>query len=584
MATLSEALLAAYDHHQAGRAAEAATLCARILDAVPDQPDAAHLLGVLYAQTGRPDRAAAAIARAIACRPDAASFHSNLGNVRRSLDDTAGAAAAYGRALCLEPDLADAHANRAGALRALGRPAEAAAAARRALVLVPDHGEAMIHLADAHLALGSPAAAEPPARRAAALRPALGTAAMALANVLAARGRWAEAEAAYRAALRRDPGLAEAQENLGALLAKLGRGAEALAALDAVPRLRPGRTPWSTRGNALLALGDPRPAAACFARALEERPADAGLHWNRAFACLLAGDYAEGWAEFEWRRADDRAQPPWRRFAQPTWRGGDVAGRRLFLYAEQGLGDTLQFVRYVPLAAARGARVVLEVPRPLLGLLGGLPGVERLIARGDPLPDCDLECPLMSLPRAFGTTLETVPAAVPYLRADPERAARWRERLRGTGPAVGLVWAGNPSFPGDRLRSPGLRALRPLLDVPGVRVFGLQVGAGRAELAGTALPSSFVDLGGDLHDFADTAAVMAGLDLVISSCTAPAHLAGALGVPLWVVLPYAPDWRWLLGRDDSPWYPTARLFRQDAVGDWSGVAGRLAGALASLVG
>ncbi|WP_029008953.1 tetratricopeptide repeat protein [Azospirillum halopraeferens] len=584
MATISEALLLAFDHHRAGRSAEAETLYVRILHADPEQPDAAHLLGVLCLQTGRPGLGGALIRRAVACRPDAAAYHSNLGNVRRQTGDDAAAGAAYARALRLDPGLADAHANRAAVLRALGRAGEAAAAARRALALAPDHAEGLTNLADALLADGGPALAETAARRAAAVRPGLAAAVMVLAGAHAAVGRWEAAEVAYRAALDRDPALAAAQENLGALLAKLGRRAEALAALDAAERLRPDRPPLAARGNALLALGEPAAAASCFARALAERPFDAGLHWNRAFACLLAGDYAEGWAEFEWRRADDRARPPWRRFDRPTWRGEDVAGRRLLLYAEQGLGDTLQFVRYVPLVAARGARVVLEVQPPLLMLLSGMEGAERVIARGDPLPDFDLECPLMSLPGAFATRPATVPAAVPYLHPDPARAAVWRRRLSGDGPAVGLVWAGNPQFPGDRLRSPRLEGLRPVLEVPGVRFFGLQAGEGRADLEGAALPPTFTDLGGALHDFAETAAVMAGLDLVITSCTAPAHLAGALGVPVWVVLPLAPDWRWMLGRDDSPWYPTARLFRQDRVGDWQGVARRVAEALRALAG
>jgi len=262
--------------------------------------------------------------------------------------------------------------------------------------------------------------------------------------------------------------------------------------------------------------------------------------------------------------------------------GEDIAGRTILLYAEQGLGDTLQFVRYAPQVAARGARVLLEVQPPLVSVLSGLQGVERVIARGEPLPDFDVECPLMSLPRAFGTTLGNVPTA-PYLRPDSQRAAHWRERLRGgEGLKVGLVWAGNPRFPGDRLRSPRLEGLRAVLDVPGVRFFGLQKGPGREDLERVPVPDGFTDLGPEIDDFADTAAIMANLDLVISSCTGPAHLAGALGVPLWVVLPYSPDWRWLTAREDSPWYPTARLFRQSRVGDWADVAERAADALRAL--
>lgn len=588
MATITEALLAAFDHHQAGRLNEAATLYTRILEADPEQPDAAQLLGVLYAQAGHPAEGARLLRRSLAARPESAGTQSNLAGALHTLGDPAGAEAAYRRALRLDPTLADAHASRAGALRSLGRAEEGERSAARALALDPAHAEALVNLADSRLARRQSVSAETAARRALAvrdeLRGGLPAGHMALGSALAAQNRFDEAEAAYRAALAGNPRYGEAWENLGALLAKLGRFDESLDAFAEAERLRPGPSLWAARGTALVAMAHPAEALADFDRALAARPNDAGLRWNRGFARLLAGDYSGGWPEFDWRRHDGRAEPPWRPFPQPTWTGEDIAGRTILLYAEQGLGDTLQFVRYVPLVAARGARVLLEVQRPLVTVLSGLPGVERVIARGDPLPDFDLECPLMSLPRAFGTRLDDVPATVPYLHPDPARTARWRDRMarEGEGLRVGLVWAGNPRFPGDRLRSPRLEGLRAVLDVPGVRLFGLQKGPGREDLERVALPASFTDLGREVADFADTAAIMANLDLVISSCTGPAHLAGALGVPLWVVLPFSPDWRWLLNRDDSPWYPTARLFRQDRVGHWTGVAARVAAALRDL--
>ncbi|QCN93800.1 tetratricopeptide repeat protein [Azospirillum argentinense] len=586
MATIIEALLAAIDHHQSGRLAEAATLYGRILEADPEQPDAAQFLGVLHAQTGRPADGARLLRRALALRPDSAGGHSNLAGARQSMGDAAGAEAGYARALRLDPLLADAHASRAAALRDLNRVPEAARSAQRALALLPASADALVNLAETALAGRRGEEAERAARRAAALAPGSPAAWMMLGSACAAQKRWDEAETAYRAALDLAPGYGAAWGNLGSLLAGQGRFDEALAAFaTAEERGFSGPSLWSARGNARLAMARPVEALADFDRLLQARPGDAGMRWNRGFARLLAGDCEGGWPEFDWRRHDARAEPPWRRFVQPTWTGGDIAGRTILLYAEQGLGDTLQFVRYAPLVAARGARVILEVQRPLMSVMSDLPGVERLIARGDPLPDFDLECPLMSLPRAFGTKLDDVPAAVPYLRADLKRAAAWSERLAdgqltgGQGLRVGLVWAGNPRFPGDALRSPRLAGLRPVLDVPGVRFFGLQKGPGREDLERVPTPSAFTDLGPDIADFADTAAVMANLDLVISSCTGPAHLAGALGVPVWVVLPLSPDWRWLLGREDSPWYPTARLFRQTRVGDWTEVAGRVADAL-----
>jgi hypothetical protein len=279
-----------------------------------------------------------------------------------------------------------------------------------------------------------------------------------------------------------------------------------------------------------------------------------------------------------------------RSFAQSIWEGEDPAGRTVLIHAEQGMGDVIQFCRYLPLVQARGARTVLLIDREwqqLAPLLRGLAGVDQLALDLAEVASFDLHVPLLDLPRLFDTRLETIPAGAPYLTPDPKRLATWRRWFDDLHPRqgalrVGLVWAGNPSFARDRLRSPGLAPLLPLLELPGLRWFGLQVGAGRRDLADRSMPDRFVDLGRDLRDFADTAAALSELDLVITSCTATAHLAGALGRPTWVMLPVTPDWRWLLGRDDSPWYPTVRLFRQTSAGDWGAVVDRLAATLTAL--
>ncbi|CAO3406803.1 tetratricopeptide repeat protein [Azospirillum largimobile] len=581
MVTLSQALLIALDHHQASRVAEAEDIYRRILGADPEYADAMQLLGVLAAQTGRGEEAVRRLRLAAALRPESAGGWSNLAGAEQSAGAVERAVRLYGRALRLMPELADAHASRSGALRRLGRSDAALAAAGQALALAPDHADALANRAAAFLSQGDSQVAERCARRSLCLNGRSAVAHATLAAALAAQRRWKEAEGTARDSLAVDRDTGEAWEVLGAVLAKLGRFAESLDAFAHAERLRPGPSLWAARGTALIAMAQPAEAAAAFERALAERLQDAGLHWNLGFARLMAGDYVGGWPELEWRRHDDRAEPPWRRFSQPAWRGEALEGRTILLYAEQGLGDTLQFLRYVPLVAARGGRVVLEVQPSLLPLAAGVEGPAQVIARGDPLPPFDLECPLMSLPRAFGTVVDEVPATVPYLKADPARVAVWRGRLApADGLRVGLVWAGNPRFPGDDQRSPRLASLRGLFDVPGCRFYGLQMGPGREDLAGAALPDRFTDLGPEICDFADTAAILANLDLVISSCTGPAHLAGALGVPLWVALPFSADWRWMTGRDDSPWYPTARLFRQPAPGDWRSVAGRMAAELA----
>lgn len=584
MVTLSQALQIALDHHQAGRVAEAEDIYRRILGADPEYADAVQLLGVLAAQTGQVEAAVRRLRLAAALRPDSAGGWSNLAGAEQSAGAVDRAVRLYGRALRLRPELADAHASRSAALRRLGRHDAALAAAGQALSLAPDHADALANRAAALSSQGESQAAELCARRSLRLNARSAVAHATLAASLATQRRWTDAEAAARDSLAVDRNLGEAWEVLGAVLAKLDRFSDSLEAFAMAEGLRPGPSVWAARGTALIAMARPAEAAVDIERALSERPQDAGLHWNLGFARLMAGDYAGGWPEFEWRRSDGRAEPPWRRFAQPTWRGEPLEGRTVLLYAEQGLGDTLQFLRYVPLVAARGGRVVLEVQPSLLPLMAGVDGPVQVIGRGDPLPPFDLECPLMSLPLAFGTAVDDVPATVPYLRADPARAAHWQGRLApGSAPRVGLVWAGNPRFPGDDQRSPRLAGLRALIDAPGCRFYGLQMGPGRADLADAVMPGNFTDLAPEIADFADTAAIMANLDLVVSSCTGPAHLAGALGLPLWVALPFSADWRWMTGRDDSPWYPTARLFRQPTPGDWSSVTGRMAAELSVLV-
>jgi hypothetical protein len=300
----------------------------------------------------------------------------------------------------------------------------------------------------------------------------------------------------------------------------------------------------------------------------------------------LAGRFEEGWKEHEWRWKTKQMSGGVRDFSAPLWRGEAIEDRVILLHAEQGFGDTLQFCRYVSLIAS-GARIVLEVQAPLVRLLSRLPGIREIVARGDRLPSFDLHCPLLSLPHAFGTTLDTIPRATPYLAADSAQAADWRERLAGLdGLLVGLVWAG-----GQRLGRPGLAARRsialntlaPLGEVSGISFISLQKGEAAAEATNPPRGMALHNFIGDLHDFADTAALVDGLDLVISVDTAVAHLAGALGKPIWLLNRFDTDWRWLLDRDDSPWYPQLRQFRQPSPGDWNSVIYRVRDALQLLV-
>jgi tetratricopeptide (TPR) repeat protein len=319
-------------------------------------------------------------------------------------------------------------------------------------------------------------------------------------------------------------------------------------------------------------------ALASYERAIALNPDYAEAHWNVCLARLRLGDFRGGWPQYEWGwKAGYRGIE--RRFAQPRWTGAEpLAGKTLFVHAEQGFGDTIQFVRYVPLVAGAGARVVIEVHPSLVALLSGVQNVSSAVSRGGPLPAFDLHCPLLSLPLAFGTELDTIPARVPYLSAPETHLARWKIRLpRAEGLRIGLTWSGR-NIP-DPDRSMALAQLAPLFDLPGIHFVSLQKDLRDSDEAALRGRPGFLHLGPDLADFADTAAVIAQLDLVISIDTAVAHLAGALGKPVWILLPFLSDWRWLLDRDDSPWYPTARLFRQDKARAWDTVIARVRAAL-----
>ena len=364
---------------------------------------------------------------------------------------------------------------------------------------------------------------------------------------------------------------AEAFYNLGLLLVQNEQIEEAIDCFTKAVALRPNFVEAQTNlGNALAELNRTDEAIAVFERALAIRPDLAQARWNLSLARLIKGDYAAGWDDFESRWEVNRLTPG-EGCEQPLWDGSDLNGRTILLRAEQGLGDTIQFVRYAPTVAARGGRVIVQCPPALVRLLRTCPGVEQVLGNDQPPPDCDVQCPLMSVPRVLRATPQTPAAKVPYLHADPADVAMWRERLsQEPGLKVGLVWAGNPAHRSDRQRSAQLDRLAALAEVGGVRWVSLQKGAASEQL--TQNPGfKMINWIAELKNFAD-AALIANLDLIISVDTATAHLAGAMGKPTWLLLKFAPDWRWGLGRSDTEWYPTMRLFRQSVRGDWEGVA------------
>ena len=327
-------------------------------------------------------------------------------------------------------------------------------------------------------------------------------------------------------------------------------------------------------------------ATACQRAALAREPGFAGAHFELAETLLLRGDFAAGWEEYEWRWQLPSAPPAMRTLPAPLWSGEPLGDRRLLLIADQGFGDTIQFARYIPLVAARGANLIVACSPEMAPLIAPLAGNAPIHTVWDHLPSFDLQCPLSSLPRAFGTTLESIPAAVPYLRADPAKRAHWQARLDALLPRgyrrIGLVWAGRPAHENDRNRSLALDRLAPLARLARTALVALQLGPAQAQVATFYGAAPLLNLAPEIAEFTDTAAILENLDLVVAVDTAVAHLAGALGRPVFVLLPYAPDWRWLLDRADSPWYPTARLFRQPAPGEWTAAIAMLVTALADL--
>jgi tetratricopeptide (TPR) repeat protein len=559
MATAADALTQGWQHHQAGDLARAEALYRQALQADPAHAGGWFLLGL--ACRGRGDLAAAEAGyrEALRLRPDFFEALNNLGNVYAAQGRLDEAAAYYRRLLQLRPDYVEAHNNLGAALRYLGDFDGAAASYRAALRLRPNYPDALNNLGDVLTRQGRLDEAVATFRDALRQRPDYPEAYSNLGVALRQQGKFDDAVASYRDALRCRPGYVEVHYNLGMAYWEDGRPEEAVAWYRRALELRPDYAEaLFYLGQALRALGRRDEALAAYRRLLDLDPGnDAEAHLGRALARLLLGDYAQGWPEYEWRwRTSEFGRPPAR---APSWDGSPLDGRTILLHAEQGLGETLQFVRYAALVKARGGTVVLACQRPLLRLLAGCPGVDRLVPQDAAWPACDVQAALLSLPALLGTTSPAaVPATVPYLSADPALVEQWRRELaRFPGFRVGVSWQGNPRNRLDRYRSVPLRLFAELARVDGVRLFSLQKGAGTEQLQALPADCPVVDLGSRLDEasgpFLDTAAVMKGLDLVITVDTALAHLAGALGVPVWIVLAATSDWRWLLDRADAPW-------------------------------
>lgn len=523
---------------------------------------------------GHFDDATDAYERSIGQAPGEAEVHYELATVFRARGLVEAAERHYRRAVEIQPEFVQAHFELGNLLYASGRHADAAVAYRSVTNLQPGHAEAWYNLGVAYTAREQFPEALKAYREALRWRPDYAEAHNNLGVLLQTYRRLDEAVREYRKAIAGAPGSVDARYNLGLLLQERDELNEAAEVYEQLLEHKPDHTESiNNLGNVLLALGHPEEAMDAYWRALTIDPVFAEARWNIAIVQLLLGKYREGWRGYEWRfRQKHHVRRP---FDQPLWDGKPLNGRRILLHAEQGLGDTLQFIRYAPLVKALGGVVIVESQEPLVDLLATVPGIDRRIARGEPYPEYDCQAPLLSLPHLLGTTLDTVPRDLPYLKANPRLVERWGKTIqRQTAKTlrVGLTWSGNPDHKMNRFRSLNEEALLSLKDIPGVALFSLQKGETASKQAASL---GMMSLETESTSLCDTAAIIANLDLVISVDTSIAHLGGALGKPVWTLLAFAPDWRWMLGREDCPWYPTMRLFRQSLRGDWSGVMARV---------
>jgi tetratricopeptide (TPR) repeat protein len=538
------------DHQRNGRLAEAIRAYDEILCAEPLNCDALHLKGLVLFQSGRPQESVALIGKAIEINPGVPLLHFHLAKAKRASGDIDGACRSYQQAITLKPDYSEAYYDLGQTFGRLGAVAEAEKCFKAAAHF--NRG-----LVDAWINLG---------------------------NIEKGRGKTAEARAYYRGALSVKPDSFEAANNLGNLAIREGRLEEAARWYRRSAEAGPEAVdPAANLGSVLMRLGRFDEALAQFDRVLSFHPAHAGTHFNKAWLLLLAGRFEEGWDEYEWRLRVEGALPVVRSWLEsagkPAWDGGKVAGQTILVHCEQGLGDTIQFVRYLPMLKRMGARVLLVCQRELVSLLSNGCGADRILPESESGridEPFDVFAALLGLPRLFRTVAADIPSAIPYLCPGSEKCAKWKSRISGPGFKVGLVWAGRPTNAEDWRRSCSLSDFAPLASIPGLEFFSFQKGPAAAQVSVQARGMPLTDLSGGLEDFEDTAAALLQMDLVLAVDTAVAHLAGALGKRVWTILPHFPEWRWLTDREDTPWYPTMRLYRQTSPGNWRRVMEKIA--------
>jgi hypothetical protein len=569
--------------HQQGQLTQAKLIYEQVLAKQPQHLDALFLSGVIAARSKNPTLAVELISEAIAIKPDHAEAHSILGIALKDLERETEAIASYDRAIAIKPDYAEAHYNRGNALKELERLEEAVASYDKAISIKPDYAKAYYNRGVALNELNQVEEAVASYDSAIAIKPDYTMAHSNRGVALQELRRSEEAIASFDRVIAINADNAEAHSNRGVALQELKHAEEAVASYDRAIAIKSEYAEaYSNRGNALKELKQVKEAVASYDRAIAIKPEYADAYWNKALALLLTGNFAHGWELYEWRWKNGRTALKSDNFPQPLWLGAeDIASKTILLHAEQGLGDTIQFCRYTKLVKALGAKVILEVPQALRSLLSGLEGADELIEEGEALPTFDYHCPLLSLPLAFNTDLTNIPSPKPYIAASAQKRNEWAQSLGAKDkPRVGLVWSGNVTYKNDYNRSLPLKQLLPHL--PNCCEY-VSLQKQVREVDKTLLEGSGIrHYAENLKDFTDTAALCDLMDIVITVDTSVAHLSGALGKKTWIILPYSPDWRWLLDRDDSPWYESVRLYRQGADRQYAPVLQRVANDLLNL--
>jgi tetratricopeptide (TPR) repeat protein len=535
---VNKAIQLAYKYFQAGDLIQTERVCREILKKQPNNIDILYFLGVVCYQLKKYDSAIQYIGKFLQFNPTNADAYYNLAQAFQKKREPDDAITYYHKALKYNPYFIDAYLNLGNLLQETGQLDEAIKNYQKVIEINPN-------FAGAYYNLGV---------------------------VLQEKGQLREAISAYQKAIHLNPSYIDAYHDLGYVYHMNSQFDEAIRFYQKALQLNPKLfDAHNNLGRVLQEQRHNEEAIACYQKAIQLNPDFAEAHFNLSIVLLLLGNFKQGWREYEWRwKLKEQRRY---NFPQPVWDGSDIEGRTIFLYAEQGFGDTIQFIRFVPLVAERRATVIIECQRELKSLLQTVQGVAKVITNEDQLPDFDIHCPLLSLPLLLGIALESIPAAVPYIAIESMLIAKWKERLKHDNSQfkIGIVWSGNPRNMIFLKKSFALNTFLPLASLDKITLYSLQKGEAAREAKNPPQGMRLIDYTDEINEFLDTAAFIKNLDLVISIDTAVAHLAGALGKTVWTLLPFSPDWRWMLNREDSPWYPTMRLFRQSSPGDWETV-------------